>query len=150
MHEQAVDSVIGVKRKEAEGQFDLFADLGGADEGPSFAVQVPEVPDWDKKQRLAFEREMLGLYVSDHPLSGLEHVLSAAADVPIATLMADEDRPDGSTVLVAGLITSLQRKMSKQGNPWAAVTLEDMAGSVEIMFFGETYLATPPCWPRTP
>ncbi len=150
VHEQAVDSVIGVKRKEAEGQFDLFADLGGADEGPSFAVQVPEVPDWDKKQRLAFEREMLGLYVSDHPLSGLEHVLSAAADVPIATLMADEDRPDGSTVLVAGLITSLQRKMSKQGNPWAAVTLEDMAGSVEIMFFGETYLATPPCWPRTP
>lgn len=141
VHEQAVDSVIGVKRKEAEGQFDLFADLGGVDDGPSFAVQVPDVPDWDKKQRLAFEREMLGLYVSDHPLSGLEHVLSAAADVPIATLVADEDRPDGSTVLVAGLITSLQRKMSKQGNPWAAVTLEDMAGSVEIMFFGETYLA---------
>jgi DNA polymerase-3 subunit alpha len=140
VHEQAVESVIGVKRKEAEGQFDLFADLGG-DDGPGFSVQVPDVPDWDKKQRLAFEREMLGLYVSDHPLSGLEHVLSAAADVSIATLNADEARPDGSTVQVAGLITSLQRKMSKQGNPWAAVTLEDMEGGVEIMFFGETYLA---------
>lgn len=143
VHEQAVDSVIGVKRKEAEGQFDLFADLGGdgPDDGAGFQVTVPELPDWDKKQRLAFEREMLGLYVSDHPLSGLEHVLAQAADVSIATLNADEARPDGSTVVVAGLITSLQRKMSKQGNPWAAVTVEDMEGSVEIMFFGETYLA---------
>ena len=142
VHEQAVDSVIGVKRKEAEGQFDLFADLLGGDDGAQgFAVVVPDLPDWDKKQRLAFEREMLGLYVSDHPLSGLEHVLAAAADVSIATLLQDEQRPDGSTVVIAGLITSLQRKMSKQGNPWAAVTIEDMEASVEIMFFGETYLA---------
>jgi DNA polymerase-3 subunit alpha len=143
VHEQAVDAVIGVKRKEAEGQFDLFAGFGGADDdaGIGFSVEVPPLPDWDKKQRLAFEREMLGLYVSDHPLSGLEHVLAQAADVSIATLLADEARPDGSTVVVAGLITSLQRKMSKQGNPWAAVTVEDMEGSVEIMFFGETYLA---------
>ncbi|GIG27891.1 DNA polymerase III subunit alpha [Cellulomonas marina] len=142
VHEQAVDSVIVVKRKEAEGQFDLFADVfGGDDDAGGFSVTVPDVPDWDKKQRLAFEREMLGLYVSDHPLSGLEHVLASAADVSVASLMADEQRPDGSTVVVAGLITSLQRKMSKQGNPWAAVTLEDLEGAVEIMFFGETYLA---------
>lgn len=141
VHEQAVDAVIGVKRKEAEGQFDLFADVLGADDGPGFSVVVPELPDWDKKQRLQFEREMLGLYVSDHPLAGIEHVLAAASDVSIATLLADEQRPDGSTVVVAGLITSLQRKMSKQGNPWAAVTLEDMEGSVEVMFFGETYVA---------
>ncbi|RYV52500.1 DNA polymerase III subunit alpha [Pengzhenrongella frigida] len=143
VHEQAVESVIGVKRKEAEGQFDLFADFGGDgdDDGLSFSVEVPDIPDWDKKQLLAFEREMLGLYVSDHPLSGLEHVLSSAADTSIAHLLADEARPDGSTVVIAGLITSMQRKMSKQGNPWAAVTVEDMEASVEIMFFGETYLA---------
>ncbi|MBC7552238.1 MAG: DNA polymerase III subunit alpha, partial [Cellulomonas sp.] len=143
VHEQAVESVIGVKRKEAEGQFDLFAGFGGdgEDDGLSFSVEVPDIPDWDKKQLLAFEREMLGLYVSDHPLSGLEHVLSSAADTSIAHLLADETRPDGSTVMIAGLITSMQRKMSKQGNPWAAVTVEDMEASVEIMFFGETYLA---------
>ncbi|GII99481.1 DNA polymerase III alpha subunit [Sediminihabitans luteus] len=142
VHEQAVDSVIGVKRKEAEGQFDLFADLGAeADDAMTFSVDVPQIPDWDKKQRLAFEREMLGLYVSDHPLSGLEHVLSRAADTSVATLMADEDRQDGSTVTIAGLVTSLQRKMSKNGNPWAAVTIEDLEGAVEVMFFGETYLA---------
>ena len=142
IHEQAVDAVIGVKRKEAEGQFDLFAGLGGGDaDEVSLAVEVPELPEWDKKQKLAFEREMLGLYVSDHPLSGIEHVLTKAADVPIATLLADESRADGSTVTVAGLITNVARKVSKQGNTWAAVTIEDMAGSVEVLFFGETYLA---------
>lgn len=141
VHEQAVDAVIGVKRKEAEGQFDLFADLGGDDDAVGFSVTIPDLPDWDKKQRLAFEREMLGLYVSDHPLSGIEHVLAASADVSIATLLADEARPDGSTVVLAGLVTSLQRKMSKQGNPWAMITLEDMEGSLEVAFFGETYLA---------
>ena len=144
VHEQAVDAVVGVKRKEAEGQFDLFAGFGGDSDDAaamSFSVDVPDVPDWDKKQRLAFEREMLGLYVSDHPLSGLEHVLAAAADCSIAALMADDARADGSMVTVCGLVTSLQRKMSKNGNPWAAVTLEDIDGSVEIMFFGETYLA---------
>src|SRR5690606_25002565 len=91
VHEQAVDSVISVKRKEAEGQFDLFADFGGDDDaGMGFSVEVPDLPDWEKKQKLQFEREMLGLYVSDHPLSGLEHVLQRAADTSIASLLADE------------------------------------------------------------
>ena len=142
VHEQAVDSVISVKRKEAEGQFDLFADFGGDDDaGMGFSVEVPDLPDWEKKQKLQFEREMLGLYVSDHPLSGLEHVLQRAADTSIASLLADEHRPENSVVTVAGLLTSVQRKMSKNGNPWAAVTVEDLEGAVEVMFFGETYLA---------
>jgi DNA polymerase-3 subunit alpha len=144
VHEQAVDAVVGVKRKEAEGQFDLFsgAPVGGDDAGGlTFSVDVPDVPDWDKKQRLAFEREMLGLYVSDHPLSGLEHVLAAAGDVSIAGLIADDARSEGSTVTVCGLITSLQRRMSKNGNPWATVVVEDIDGSVEVLFFGETYVS---------
>ncbi|MCL2464403.1 MAG: DNA polymerase III subunit alpha, partial [Micrococcales bacterium] len=139
VHEQAVDAVIGVKRREAEGQFDLFADFGGVGDEPGFSVVVPEVPDWDKKQRLAFEREMLGLYVSDHPLAGLEHVLAAAADVSIAALLADDQRADGSTVTVAGLATSVERRMSKKGNPYASVVLEDMEASVEVTFLGEKY-----------
>ena len=144
VHEQAVDAVVGVKRKEAEGQFDLFAGMGGEpgeDAGLTFSVDVPDVPDWDKKQRLAFEREMLGLYVSDHPLSGLEHVLAAAGDCTIAALLVDETRSEGSMVTVCGLITSLQRRMSKNGNPWATVVVEDIDGSVEVLFFGETYVA---------
>ncbi|GAA4852204.1 DNA polymerase III subunit alpha [Luteimicrobium xylanilyticum] len=143
VHEMAVDSVISVKRKEAEGQFDLFADFAADDDGATvgFSVDVPDLPDWEKKQRLAFEREMLGLYVSDHPLSGLEHVLSRAAETTIAALLADEERADGSTVTIAGLLTNVQHRWSKNGNPWASVAVEDLEGSVEVMFFGETYLA---------
>ena len=142
VHEQAVDAVVDLKRNEAVGQFDLFASLeaaGPAPEGGTFTLEVPELPEWDKPDLLAFERQMLGLYVSDHPLQGLEHLLSQVADCSIATLLADENRPDGSTVTIAGLVTSLQRKLSKQGNPWAIATVEDLDGSVEVLFFGETY-----------
>src|SRR5699024_12090530 len=84
VHEEAVDSVIGVKRQEANGQFDLFAGLGGGDEEPGFSVAIPDRPEWEKKEKLAFERDMIGLYVSDHPLNGLEGVLAAESDASIA------------------------------------------------------------------
>ncbi len=144
VHEQAVDSVVDLKRNEALGQFDLFASLGAdlmADAAPSFALEIPDLPEWDKSELLAFERQMLGLYVSDHPLQGLEQVLGRAADCSIAALLGDDARPDGSTVAIAGLVTSLQRKMSKQGNAWAIATIEDLDGSMDVLFFGETYLA---------
>ena len=150
-HEDFVDEVIGVKRNEAAGQFDLFASLmdpaGGADggaggafgSGPVFSSEVPHLPEWDKKDKLAFERDMLGLYVSDHPLLGLEGVLAKLADTEIADLVEDDERPDGAMVTVAGLITSLTRKTTKQGNLWAIAQVEDLGGSLEVLFFPQTY-----------
>ena len=82
---------------------------------------------------------MLGLYVSDHPLLGLEGVLGRLADVEIADLLDDEERPDGAMVTVAGLITSLTRKTTKQGNLWAIAQIEDLGGSIEALFFPATY-----------
>src|SRR5690606_26949814 len=64
--ENAVDGVIDIKRNSSYGQDDLFGDLGGED--PVLGGTVPDLEDWDKTTKLAFEREMLGLYVSDHPL----------------------------------------------------------------------------------
>ncbi|WGW13321.1 DNA polymerase III subunit alpha [Saxibacter everestensis] len=140
IHEEAVDSVVGVKRQEAKGQFDLFAGLGAADETSGFAVVIPDRPEWDKKEKLAFERDMLGLYVSDHPLNGLEKILAEQAEVSIARLIEDDARPDGSQVTIAGMITSLQRKVSKNsGNPYAIATIEDLDASIEVMFFGQVY-----------
>ena len=83
IHEQAIDTVIDVKRNEAIGQDSLF----GEDTEVEAAFDVP-VPDgeWEKPTLLGFEREMLGLYVSDHPLLGLEHVLGAATDCSVAQL----------------------------------------------------------------
>lgn len=137
-HEEAIDAVVDVKRNEAIGQFDLFAEIGSE---TRFSVQIPEMPEWEKRQKLLFEREMLGLYVSDHPLFGLEVVLEQNSDCSIQALVTDNSRQDGSRVTICGLVTSLQRKMTKNGNPWAIATLEDLAGSIEVLFFPQTYLA---------
>nr|WP_238992905.1 DNA polymerase III subunit alpha [Jiangella aurantiaca] len=136
--DDAVDTVISLKRNEAIGQFDLFGGAGD-DAGGGFEVAVPELSEWDKKQKLAFEREMLGLYVSDHPLLGLEHVVANASDKPISALSDESEVPNGTTISVGGLITSLQRKVSKRGDTWAIVTIEDLEGSIEAMFFPATY-----------
>ena len=105
---------------------------------------VPGV-EWDKSTLLSFEREMLGLYVSDHPLFGVEHVLTAHADTQIAALTADEGgRPEGSMVTVAGLITGLQVKRTKKGDLWAIATVEDLAGSIECLFFPSAYMTVGP------
>lgn len=81
---------------------------------------------------------MLGLYVSDHPLFGLENVLADKADAGISQLTGG-DFADGSVVTIGGIISGLQRKMTKQGNAWAIATVEDLAGSIECMFFPATY-----------
>ena len=144
VHESAVDAVMETKRAEAIGQFDLFGG-GGEDEAPAFGLDmIIPVAEWDKTLLLAYEREMLGLYVSDHPLFGVEHVLAAATDCTLSTLMEDEQRQDGSTVVVGGLITSIQRKMTKQGSPWAIVTLEDLTGAIDVMCFPATYQLVAP------
>ncbi len=138
--EPMIDNVVAVKRKEAEGQFDLFGGMGDEDTSePGFGLDVEFTTDeWEKTYLLAQEREMLGLYVSDHPLFGLEHVLSDKADAGIAQLTGGE-HSDGAVVTIGGIISGLQRKMTKQGNAWAIATVEDLAGSIECMFFPATY-----------
>jgi DNA polymerase-3 subunit alpha len=138
VHEVAVDAVVADKRQEAIGQDSLFGGLD--DTGPTLSV-VPPVPteEWDKATLLASEREMLGLYVSDHPLFGVEHILARAADCSIAALTGDDGRPDGASVTIAGMISSLQRKVTKNGNPWAIATVEDLDGAIEVLFFPQTY-----------
>jgi DNA polymerase-3 subunit alpha len=137
--EPMIDNVVQVKRKEAEGQFDLFGGMDeGGDDGPAFGMDVVfSDVEWDKAYLLAQEREMLGLYVSDHPLFGIEHVLADKADAAISGLAGDYT--DGAIVTIGGIISGLQRKMTKQGNAWAIATVEDLGGSVDCMFFPATY-----------
>jgi DNA polymerase-3 subunit alpha len=136
--EDAVDAVIVLKRNEAIGQFDLFG--GGRDgDEPGFEIAVPGLPEWDKQVKLGYEREMLGLYVSDHPLLGLEHVINSAADRAISALADEQECPNGSTVTIAGLITGIQRKVTRRGDTWAIATVEDLEGSVDVMFFPASY-----------
>jgi DNA polymerase-3 subunit alpha len=141
VHAEAIDAYADVKRNEAAGQFDLFGAFGDDAGGGSATVAMPTITDgeWDKRDKLAFEREMLGLYVSDHPLAGLEHVLGAAADATIAALNEDGAVPDGQIVTLAGILSGVQRRITKQGRAWASATLEDLAGGVETLFFPNTY-----------
>lgn len=133
---EAIDSIMETKRAESIGQFDLF---GGdsVQEASSLDLNIP-TGEWDKAQLLSYEREMLGLYVSDHPLLGIEHILRLATDVSISQLLDDEDWSD-KTVTIGGLVTGIQRKVTRQGASWAVVTLEDLEGSIEALFFSKTY-----------
>lgn len=147
IHETAIDSVVGLKRKQAEGQFDLFSDDedGGAEAMGDANVTVPDIEDWDKKTRLNFEREMLGLYVSDHPLSGMTAVLAGLREMSIAHLIdRAKTMGEGQQVTLAGIVTKVDKRVSKKGNPWALVTIEDLEASIQCLFFGKVYEAAAP------
>ena len=136
VHLLAIDSVSESKRAEAIGQFDLF---GSANDAGVATVEL-DIPndEWDKATLLNYEREMLGLYVSDHPLLGVEGLLRSNSDISISEL-ADEESGTERMVNIAGLITGVQRKVSRQGASWAIVTIEDLEGSIDVMFFSNTY-----------
>ena len=139
VHEEVVDSAVDIKRAEAIGQFDLFGGLEAQGDSALVAQAEISLGEWEKSVLLAHEREMLGLYVSDHPLHGAERALAQLTDRSIAALLNDE-RADSTVATIGGLITSVQRKTTKQGSSWAIITLEDLEGSVEIMVFPQTYL----------
>ncbi len=136
VHLEAIDSIIETKRAEAIGQFDLF---GGESVESVIGLEL-DVPksEWEKSQLLTYEREMLGLYVSDHPLLGIENILRTATDLSISQLL-DEGSTLERMVTIGGLVTSIQRKVTRQGASWAIVTIEDLEGSIEALFFANTY-----------
>jgi DNA polymerase-3 subunit alpha len=140
VHTDAVDSVLGTKKAEAMGQFDLFGG-GGADDGGAgdavFTIKVPE-EEWDDKHKLALEREMLGLYVSGHPLNSVAHLLAAQVDHAIPAILGGDVANDVQ-VRVGGILASVNRRVNRSGMPWASAQLEDLTGGIEVMFFPQTY-----------
>ncbi len=142
IHERYVEALAEEKKQEAIGQDSLFGGMSdGQDDGLQL-VTLPPIPrgEWDKQVLLAFEREMLGLYVSDHPLNGIEHILAQHAQGSISHLALEDGPTDGDFVTLAGLITGLTLKRTKNGDPYARVLIEDMLGSVEVVFWPKTYM----------
>jgi DNA polymerase-3 subunit alpha len=137
-YELMVDTALKAKKDEAAGFLSLFGDDGGGD-----AVELddaPEIPtdEYDKTQLLKLEREMLGLYVSDHPLFGTERVLERHVDTTCAGL---REKADNDTVTVGGVLTGLTKKFTKKGDTYLIATLEDLSGQVEVVFWPTTYRA---------
>jgi DNA polymerase III subunit alpha len=141
-YEQLVDAAITRKKAEAAGQFSLFDGLGG-DTPAAEELGIDEAPqiaagEYDKQQLLRYEREMLGLYVSDHPLFGTEKVLAGYVDLTCADL---RERDDGASVVVGGVLTGLTKKFTRKGDTYLVATLEDLTGQVEVVFWPGTYRA---------
>ena len=139
VHEQVIERTLARRRREAEGQFELFGALdepaGSANgDGAGFDDARVSIPDteFDKRQKLGFEREMLGLFVSDHPLMGAELALRRRTDAMVADL---ETADDGMVVTIGGLVTALSRKWTRKGELMAVFTLEDLQAAVEVMVF---------------
>jgi DNA polymerase III subunit alpha len=141
--ERMVDAALTRKRAEAAGQFSLFDVFGGGSADDDTVPELDDAPEiadeeFDKSALLKFEREMLGLYVSDHPLFGTERVLQRHTDTTCAAL---REKDDGDAVTVAGVLAGLTKKFTKKGDTYLVATLEDLTGQVEVVFWPNTYRA---------
>src|SRR6478672_10994570 len=136
--EQIIDTTLVRRRERDQGVMSLFGDDVFASEDGGFTERIA-IPDheFDKSDRLKFEKEMLGLYVSDHPLLGAEAALRRKVDCPVADAL---DREDGSMFTIGGVITNLARKFTKKGDQMAVFTLEDLGGAVEVTVFPRTLM----------
>ena len=129
--ERVVASKLARRKDEEAGVMSLFQD------DPTFDEDIP-IPDveFDKKEKLSYEKEMLSLYVSDHPLIGMEQELHSVVDYYTDELA---EVTDGDRVTIAGVITNLERKTTKKGDMMAVFELEDLRGTVEVTVFPKIY-----------
>ena len=158
VYEQIIDQTVARRKEHEAGLMSLFGEGGDDDGGPTFDERVAVgVNEFDKKQKLAFEKEMLGLYVSDHPLLGAETLLRRKCDTTITEILETDptalsqpdsngngngdSKPREQRVKVGGVITSLQRKWTKKGDLMGVFLLEDMQRSIEVMVFPKTMQA---------
>ncbi len=136
--EQIIDRTLVRRREREQGVMSLFGDVSDGDGAALYDETRLPIPDREfaKEQRLAFEKEMLGLYVSDHPLKGVEAALRRHTDCLI-TELRDQGR-DGDTRWIGGVVTSLARKYTKRGDLMATLVLEDLESAVEVWVFPRT------------
>ena len=130
VHEELISLTVSRRREHDMGVLSLFGDSEG---GPVFDER-PEIPDieFEKAQKLTFEKEMLGLYVSDHPLKGYENALARKTDSKIIELRELED---GGFVTAGGVVTNLSKRWTRRGDLMATFDLEDLSSSIEVMVF---------------
>ena len=149
--EEIVDRTIERRRELEAGVMSLFAAIEETDEGQTQGFGDTRVPiaetEFDKALRLSFEKEMLGLYISDHPLMGLEGSLSRLTDCSLADLLEYDpdqggggayDSGGGAVRVVGGVVTDLSRRYTKKGDLMATFTLEDLNASIEAFVFPKT------------
>ncbi len=142
VYEQVVDSIARDRRKNLEGQFDLFGGGGDAISVPT--VILPDIPEFSPAELMAMEKETTGLYLSGHPMDEYRRQAQRHGAVSIAAVMAagEENGPsrygDGANVTLAGVVASVRTKTTKNNSLMAYVVLEDATGSMELLCFSRT------------
>lgn len=133
----ALDNGAKVQADALSGQMNIFLEVTEVGR-PKTTGQLPDIADADRDTRLAWEKELLGLYISDHPLLPLRGYLEQQT-VALERITEDRSLSDGSKVTVGGLVTTVKKMVDKNGRTWAAFTLEDLTGSIEVLAFAKTY-----------
>ena len=142
VYEQVVDSIARDRRKNLEGQFDLFG--GGGETASVPEMVLPDIPEFSRGELMAMEKETTGLYLSGHPMDEYRERVRQMKAVPIGTVLADSQEEgehrygDGQRVTLAGVIASVKTKTTKSNSLMAYVVLEDATGSMELMAFSRT------------
>jgi DNA polymerase III subunit alpha len=133
-YDKVAGPIVADRRAEAAGQFSLF---GGDRATQEIDESVLRTPEFEKSQLLAHEKQMLGQYVTDHPLLAIRDRLEARTDREISELPA---LGDGDIVRVGGIIVGIQRKFTKKGDQFAIIRLEDLAGGVPVVVFPNLFV----------
>jgi DNA polymerase-3 subunit alpha len=123
-----------MQRDALSGQSGLFADVFGAEPHPD--PPLPNIPDWTDREKLQYEKELLGFYVTGHPLNEYLDKISELATHDSESL---EGLEKGKDVVVCGIITGIQRRRNKEGKLWASFQLEDLKGRIDAMVFTTKY-----------
>ena len=134
--DKAMEAAASVQRDRARGQVSLLDMLAGSGGSPRTAPDLPDVPEWDRAQVLASEKETLGFYVTGHPLAEYRPILERRASGTIEELSG---MPDKSTVRLGAIVTTVKEISTKSGDRMAFVTLEDLTGTLEAVIFPDVY-----------
>ncbi len=137
---EALDAVLEdaarSHKEKAQGQFNLFSKVGLPGKAGVADTPIPDVDEWDDQVKLSFEKEMIGYYITGHPLNGFEDLMRKYTNASSVTL---GDAPDSSQVRVAGLAKSVKEHVTPKGERMAYVTLEDMEGAIDVTVFADLY-----------
>ena len=136
--DQALDQAQAAQRDRLSGQISLFAAMPKTQAEKATAIELPDIAEWDEKQRLMLEKETVGFYITGHPLEKYRKELAAVVDTDLHGL---KEWGDNQPVRVGGLIRTMKPHRSKKGDPMAFLTLEDTVDSVEVVVFPNAYAA---------
>ena len=138
-----MDNVASEKKKSMAGQMTLF-DIAGEDIKSDFEIKLPNVEEFDREQLLVFEKEVLGVYISGHPLEEYMDLINATADATSSDFVWEEETQttkvtDGRMVILGGMLTDINIKYTKNNTVMAFANLEDVMGVVEVIIFPKQY-----------